>query len=147
MARTLDPAAHALRRESFVDAALRLIQAKVYEQSCSIGPAAVLAWAVDPSSARIDMRIERGPDVVFEGSTSVSQMVRDPAELVGVLHAAYPLPVGAWLLTGTSLVPPRDYTAAEGDTITIGIEQLGTLVNHVETIKHTGATARPFRCA
>jgi AcrR family transcriptional regulator len=32
MARTLDPAAHALRREAFVDAALRLIQAKGYEQ-------------------------------------------------------------------------------------------------------------------
>ena len=32
MARTLDPAAHALRRDAFVDAAQRLIQAKGYEQ-------------------------------------------------------------------------------------------------------------------
>jgi AcrR family transcriptional regulator len=31
MARTLDPAAHALRRDAFVDAAARLIQAKGYE--------------------------------------------------------------------------------------------------------------------
>ena len=32
MARTLDPAAHAVRRDAFVDAAQRLIQAKGYEQ-------------------------------------------------------------------------------------------------------------------
>jgi AcrR family transcriptional regulator len=32
MARTLDPAAHAVRREAFVDAAQRVIQAKGYEQ-------------------------------------------------------------------------------------------------------------------
>jgi AcrR family transcriptional regulator len=32
MARTLDPAAHALRRHSFVDAAQRLMQAKGYEE-------------------------------------------------------------------------------------------------------------------
>jgi AcrR family transcriptional regulator len=32
MARTLDPAAHALRRDAFVDAALRLVQVKGYEQ-------------------------------------------------------------------------------------------------------------------
>src|SRR5437867_543136 len=32
MARTLDPAAHALRREAFVDAAQRLIQSKGYDQ-------------------------------------------------------------------------------------------------------------------
>ena len=32
MARTLDPAAHALRRDEFVDAAQRLIQSRGYEQ-------------------------------------------------------------------------------------------------------------------
>jgi AcrR family transcriptional regulator len=32
MARTIDPAAHAVRRETFLDAAQRLIQAKGYEQ-------------------------------------------------------------------------------------------------------------------
>jgi 2-dehydro-3-deoxy-D-arabinonate dehydratase len=122
---------------------LYLPQAKVYDRSCSIGPAAVLAWLVDPTSAQIAMRIERRAHVVFEGVASVSQMVRDFRELVGVLHSAYPLPVGAWLLTGTSLVPPPEFTLSEGDTITISIEQLGTLVNQVTRISHTGATARP----
>ena len=32
MARTLDPSAHAIRRDAFLDAALRLIQVKGYEQ-------------------------------------------------------------------------------------------------------------------
>ena len=39
--------------------------------------------------------------------SGVSELVRDPAELTRVLHSAYPLPVGAWLLTGTSLCPRR----------------------------------------
>jgi 2-dehydro-3-deoxy-D-arabinonate dehydratase len=34
---------------------LYLPQAKVYDRSCSIGPAAVLAWASDPSAASITM--------------------------------------------------------------------------------------------
>lgn len=122
---------------------LYLPQAKIYDRSCSIGPAAVLAWKTDPSAARIAMRIERGQHIVYEGEGGVSQMVRNPAELVGVLHSAYPLPVGAWLLTGTSLVPPAPYSAADGDGITISIGQLGTLTNHVIRIAHSGATARP----
>ena len=32
MARTLDPSAHAVRRDTFLDAAQRLIQSKGYEQ-------------------------------------------------------------------------------------------------------------------
>jgi 2-dehydro-3-deoxy-D-arabinonate dehydratase len=122
---------------------LYLPQAKVYDRSCSLGPAAVLAWAIDPSAARIAMRIERGQEVVFDGTASVAQLVRDPAELVGVLHSAYPLPVGAWLLTGTSLVPAAPYTATQGDTITIAIDRLGSLVNDVVRVPHTGATAWP----
>jgi 2-dehydro-3-deoxy-D-arabinonate dehydratase len=90
---------------------LYLPQAKVYDRSCSIGPAAVPAWEADPSSARITMQISRGGHTVFDGAANLSDMVRDPAELCAVLHAAYPLPVGAWLLTGTSLVPPPPYTA------------------------------------
>src|SRR5438132_1436100 len=101
-----------------------LLQAKVYDRSCSIGPAAVLAWEVAPSEARISMRISRDERTVFDGSGSVSDMVRKPADLISALHAAYPLPVGAWLLTGTSLVPPPPYTAEAGDLISVEIEDL-----------------------
>jgi 2-dehydro-3-deoxy-D-arabinonate dehydratase len=122
---------------------LYLPQAKVYDRSCSIGPAAILAWEAEPSQARVGMRISRGERAVFDGSGNVSDMVREPAELVSVLHAAYPLPVGAWLLTGTSLVPPPPYTAEAGDLIAIEIEGVGRLVNHVVTVPHSGARAQP----
>ena len=122
---------------------LYLPQAKVYDRSCAIGPAAVLAWEAEPSQARVTMRISRGERAVFDGSGNLSDMVREPAELVSVLHAAYPLPVGAWLLTGTSLVPPPPYTAEAGDLIAIEIEGVGRLLNQVVTVPHSGARAQP----
>lgn len=123
--------------------ALYLPQAKVYDRSCSIGPAAVLAWNVDLSQARISMRIERAGGEVFAGSAPVSDMVRDPAELVGVLHSSYPLPAGAWLLTGTSIVPAPPYTCEEGDLVTIEIGGIGRLVNRLVQVPHSGAGAKP----
>jgi 2-dehydro-3-deoxy-D-arabinonate dehydratase len=122
---------------------LYLPQAKVYDRSCSIGPAAVLASRVDPSHAQVKMRITRGAGIVFDGTSSVSELVRDPAQLSAVLHAAYPLPVGAWLLTGTSLVPPPPYTAEPGDVVAIEIEGIGRLVNNVVVVPHSGAVALP----
>jgi 2-dehydro-3-deoxy-D-arabinonate dehydratase len=122
---------------------LYLPQAKVYDRSCSIGPAAVLAWEAEPSSARISMRIARAGAIVFDGTASLSEMVRDPAELCSVLHSAYPLPHGAWLLTGTSLVPPPPYTAEAGDVVTIEIEDIARLVNTIAVVPHSGAVARP----
>jgi 2-dehydro-3-deoxy-D-arabinonate dehydratase len=122
---------------------LYLPQAKVYDRSCSIGPAAVLAWDVDPGAARVTMRISRGDKLIFDGQASLSEMVRDPAELSAVLHSAYPLPAGAWLMTGTSLVPPPPYTAEAGDVVMIEIEGVGRLVNTISVVPHSGAVALP----
>jgi 2-dehydro-3-deoxy-D-arabinonate dehydratase len=123
---------------------LYLPQAKVYDRSCSIGPAAVLAWEVDePNGARITMQIKRGSELVFDGEASLSEMVRDPAELSAVLHSAYPLPAGAWLMTGTSLVPPLPYTAEADDVVMIDIEGIGRLVNTIAVVPHSGALAPP----
>jgi 2-dehydro-3-deoxy-D-arabinonate dehydratase len=122
---------------------LYLPQAKVYDRSCSIGPAAVLAGEADPSRAEIRMTIRRDGTDVFKGTANVSEMVRDPAQLAAVLHSAYPLPQGAWLLTGTSLVPPLPYTAEAGDRVVIEIEGIGRLVNSVVVVPHSGAVALP----
>ena len=122
---------------------LYLPQAKVYDRSCSIGPAAVLAWEVDPSGAAMTMKITRGGAPIFEGAASLSDMVRNPAEVAAVLHSAYTLPEGAWLLTGTSVVPAPPYTAEAGDVVTIEIEGVGRLVNTVTVVPHSGAIARP----
>ena len=122
---------------------LFLPQAKVYDRSCAIGPAAVLAWAVDITRAVIRMTIERDGTTVFAGTSTVGDMTREPAKLVGVLYSSYTLPVGAWLLTGTSLVPPQPYTATAGDVVRIAIEGLGELTNRVSTVRHSGAEAKP----
>jgi 2-dehydro-3-deoxy-D-arabinonate dehydratase len=126
---------------------LFLPQAKVYDRSCAIGPAAVLAWAIDVARAKMRMTIERAGKTVFDGTASVADMTREPAELAAVLHSAYTLPVGAWLLTGTSLVPPEPYTATPGDVVRIAIDGLGELTNRVSLVKHSGAEARPTRLA
>jgi 2-dehydro-3-deoxy-D-arabinonate dehydratase len=122
---------------------LFLPQAKIYDRSCAIGPAAVLAWGVDITRAAIRMTIERDRETVFAGTSTVADMTRDPAKLVGVLHASYTLPEGAWLLTGTSLVPPQPYTAKPGDVVRIAIDGLGELTNRVSAVRHSGAEARP----
>jgi 2-dehydro-3-deoxy-D-arabinonate dehydratase len=122
---------------------LYLPQAKVYDASCSIGPAAVLAWHVRLVGATIRMTISRQGEELFAGMARINDMVRDPAELVAVLHAAYTLPVGAWLLTGTGIVPPPSYTALPGDMVHISIDGIGQLRNEVKRIVHSGAVAPP----
>lgn len=122
---------------------LYLPQAKVYDASCAIGPAAVLAWQVPLGDQRIELTIEREGKPLFSGSTRLSEMVRDPAELSAVVHAAYTLPAGLWLLTGTGVVPPASYTALPGDIVTVRIEGIGSLRNPVKRVAHSGAQAPP----
>jgi 2-dehydro-3-deoxy-D-arabinonate dehydratase len=113
---------------------LYLPQAKIYERSCALGPAAALAWEADPARAEISMEIARRGRVVFAGRTSAAEMVRRPADLVAALHGGLSFPVGVWLLTGTGIVPDPDYTAQPGDEVTIWIEGLGTLRNPVDLL-------------
>lgn len=122
---------------------LYLPQAKIYDRSCSLGPALVPAWEVELDGARLRMSIERDGAEVFSGEATLDQLVRDPAEMLRVLHSSYPLPVGAWLLTGTSIVPPLPYSAKAGDVVRISIDGLGTLVNRLVGVPHSGATAPP----
>jgi 2-dehydro-3-deoxy-D-arabinonate dehydratase len=124
---------------------LFLPQAKIYDRSCSIGPAAVLAWHVDVSRAHVRMSIERNGRSIFDGGATIADMTRDPAKLIGVLYSSYSLPAGAWLLTGTSIVPPEAYTAEPGDVVRISIEGLGELTNRVTRVPHSGAEAKPER--
>jgi 2-dehydro-3-deoxy-D-arabinonate dehydratase len=122
---------------------LYLPQAKVYQDSCSLGPAIALAWYVDVADRAIHLGIVRDGATVYEGESSTALLTRDPAELVRVLHSSYTLPHGSWLLTGTPLVPPDSYSAAEGDVIEISIDGIGSLINHTYVVPHTGAQALP----
>jgi 2-dehydro-3-deoxy-D-arabinonate dehydratase len=113
---------------------LYLPQAKVYERSCALGPVAVPAWLLDPTTLGVHLEIARGGAVVFAGDTSVREIVRPLETLTDHLVRAYDLPQGAWLLTGTGIVPPSEFTLAAGDEVAVTIEGLGTLRNHVRTV-------------
>jgi 2-dehydro-3-deoxy-D-arabinonate dehydratase len=110
---------------------LYLPQAKVYDGCCGLGPVVTLAAAMPPlDQVRITLTIERGGKV-FEGSTNVGQMKRTPAELVPWLGRDNHFPHGAFLLTGTGIVPPDDFTLHAEDVVHIDITGIGRLTNVV----------------
>lgn len=111
---------------------LYLPQAKVWRRSCSIGPAVRLAESVaDPYDLQIVSRIIRDGKVAFEGSASTKQLKRQYTELVHYLGLDNDIGDGTVLLTGTCIVPPNDFTLAEGDRIEIEITGIGCLSNPV----------------
>lgn len=122
---------------------LYLPQANVYDRSCAVGPAAVLAWEFEAASAKMRLEIEREGQLAFVGEAALSDLVRAPVDLTAVLHSAYSLPVGAWLMTGTAIVPPPPYTALPGDKVTIAIDGLGKLVNRLVSVPCSPAKALP----
>ena len=58
-------------------------------------------------------------------------MKRKHTELVEFLFREYDFPYGCFLMTGTCLVPPNEFTLNSGDVITIAIAGIGTLKNSV----------------
>ena len=110
---------------------LYLPQAKVYDGSCALGPGLLLRREpLDPGTA-IRMTIERGGENVFEGETTLAQLKRRPEELVSYLCRELSFPAGAYLLTGTGIVPENDFTLVSGDTVHIAVGGVGALVNRV----------------
>ncbi len=114
------------------DNPLYLPQAKMYNQCCGLGPWITLADSM-PSRDAIDivLDIQRAGKSVFGGQTSVSQMARTFEELVGWLGRDNSFPSGAFLLTGTGIVPDSDFTLNPGDEVLITIAGIGTLKNHI----------------
>jgi 2-dehydro-3-deoxy-D-arabinonate dehydratase len=111
---------------------LYLPQAKLYNQSCALGPVVTLAAAMPPrDQIHIDMRVDRAGNMAFEGSTRLTEMKRTLENLVEWLGRENSFPNGAVLLTGTGVVPPDEFTLASGDRITIEITGVGKLVNTV----------------
>jgi 2-dehydro-3-deoxy-D-arabinonate dehydratase len=111
---------------------LYLPQAKVYSGSCAVGPCLVpVAGVADPAELEIRLLIERGGDELYADRVSVSTMHRKLDELVDWLFRGQDFPVGVVLLTGTSIVPPLEFTLHEGDVVTIEIPGVGRLRNPV----------------
>lgn len=114
---------------------LYLPQAKVYEKSAALGPGLlVLNKPIDPDTS-INMRILRNGNEVYNDSVSIRQMKRKHSELVSFLYTENVFPSGCYLMTGTSLVPPSDFTLQVNDEIFIVIDEIGLLHNIVGTKK------------
>src|SRR5215510_13681787 len=110
---------------------LYLPQAKVYAQSCGLGPGILISEQPLPAETEIHLEIIRASSTAFQGQTRLSELKRKPEELVDYLYRDNVFPYGCFLLTGTGIVPPDDFTLAVDDEIRITIEPIGTLVNHV----------------
>lgn len=111
---------------------LYLPQAKVFHGSCALGPALVPVECAPPfRELVIHMTVTRGGTNIFEDEVRLSNMRRTPEELVDWLFRSMHFPVGFVLLSGTSMVPPADFTLKYGDTVRISIPGVGTLTNRV----------------
>jgi 2-dehydro-3-deoxy-D-arabinonate dehydratase len=109
---------------------LYLPQAKIYNQSCALGPSIVIAGVEEMKDLAIELEIARKGQAVFQGETRTSQMKRGLEELVGYLAKELDFPQGVFLMTGTGIVPPEDFTLEPGDEIRITVGSL-TLKNEV----------------
>jgi 2-dehydro-3-deoxy-D-arabinonate dehydratase len=58
-------------------------------------------------------------------------MKRKHTELVEFLFRECKFPNGCFLMTGTGIIPPDDFTLKVGDEVRISIDHIGTLINFV----------------
>jgi len=114
------------------DNPLYLPQAKCYNQSCGLGPWITLPVGMPPrSEIGIRLVIHRAGKIVYDGRTSVEQMARTYENLIGWLGRDNSFPTGAFLLTGTGIVPESSFTLEHGDIVEIKIDGIGTLLNPI----------------
>ena len=100
---------------------LYLPQAKVYDGACAIGPSIRLSDAGMLRDLPIALDIARGGATVFAGATRTSQIKRGLQELADWLVRELAFPQGAFLFTGTGVVPGEDFTLRAGDVVRIDI--------------------------
>jgi 2-dehydro-3-deoxy-D-arabinonate dehydratase len=110
---------------------LYLPQAKLYSQSCGLGPGILLRSSPLEPATKIELEIKRNGETAFHDETDLTQLKRSPQELVEYLFRDNEFPYGCFLFTGTGIVPPDEFTLAVDDEIRITIGNIGTLVNYV----------------
>jgi parallel beta-helix repeat protein len=122
--------------------ALLLGKAKDNNASCALGPFIRLFdehFTIDDvRTAEITLRIEGSGGYVLEGRNAMSQISRDPLDLVAQTLSQHHYPDGFALFCGTLFAPTQDrdepgrgFTHKVGDVVTIANPKLGRLVNRV----------------
>src|SRR5215468_411307 len=123
--------------------ALLLGKAKDNNGSCAIGPFIRLFdrnFTIDEvRRTTVSLRVEGEDGFVLKGESSMSEISRDPAELVAqMMGDVHQYPDGVVLYCGTMFAPTQDrdrpgagFTHKRGDLVTISTPSLGALVNRV----------------
>ncbi len=88
---------------------LYLPQAKVYNGSCALGPAIVIDPSADLTKLPITLEISRNGETAFTGETNTANIRRPLTELVEYLYRELDFPEGAFLLTGTGIIPDEPF--------------------------------------
>lgn len=110
---------------------LYLPQAKTYDGCAAVGPCIYVTDQPLDANTNIHLEINRNGATAFAGSIGISQMKRNPVELVSFVFRECSFPNGCFIMTGTGIVPEQDFTLQSGDEIKISIDGIGTLVNEV----------------
>jgi len=130
--------------------ALLLSKAKDNNASCSIGPFVRLFddgfTLQDVSTAIVELEIAGGDGFRLQGQSRMSEISRDPQELVRQAMSEHHYPDGFVLFLGTLFAPTEDrdepgrgFTHKIGDEVRISTPKLGTLVNIVSTSRDAPA--------
>ncbi|MBW4331596.1 fumarylacetoacetate hydrolase family protein [Stakelama sp. CBK3Z-3] len=126
--------------------ALLLSKAKDNNASASLGPFVRLfddAFTLDDvRRCEVTLRIEGEDGYILDGVSSMSEISRDPADLMRQAMSEHHYPDGFILFLGTLFAPVQDrdnpgrgFTHKMGDVVTIRSQRLGALVNPVTTSK------------
>jgi fumarylacetoacetate (FAA) hydrolase family protein len=125
--------------------ALLLGKAKDNNASCAIGPFIRLFDAHfgidDVRQCDLTLTVKGPEGFVMQGSSSLSQISRDPLDLAGqAMGSCHQYPDGMMLFLGTMFAPTQDrhgpgqgFTHVVGDTVRVSTPQLGTLTNTITT--------------
>jgi len=110
---------------------LYLPQAKTYDRSAALGPCLYVPSSPISPDTTISMEIVRKGKPVFNDSVQISKMKRTHTELASFLFRESSFPTGCFLMTGTCIVPPNDFTLEVNDAVSIHIDHIGTLTNTI----------------
>src|SRR5579871_6800981 len=110
---------------------LYLPQAKSYERSAALGPCLLILENPISKETNIHLQIKRNNQEVFAGTIQLNRMKRELTELAGFLYRECDFPSGCFLMTGTGVVPPDNFTLQVNDEVNITIDGIGTLTNVV----------------
>jgi fumarylacetoacetate (FAA) hydrolase family protein len=123
--------------------ALLLGRAKDNNASCAIGPFIRLfdrTFSLDDlKGIDISLAVEGDDQFSMQGSSSMGQISRDPADLAAqTINETHQYPDGFVLMTGTMFAPTQDrgeegrgFTHLTGDLVMIATPPLGALFNRV----------------